>query len=216
MAAVMVILAIMMILSTIAVQDWADVVRRDNEAEMMFRAQEIVRAILRFQRDQGGQQLTELQQLMEPGSRGQYFLRRLYDDPLVKDGKWALLYAGPNGSIVDPNSVAAAEGVVLGENLPLEAVGGVQSGFSGGPREAAGLPIIGVRTLSTDKPFRVYRGMQDYAQWLFTIYDLVPQARGPGAGQPGQPGQAAQPGAQQPRRPNRPNQPRSGRSGSGR
>ena len=49
--------AILMILSAIAVQHWADVMRRDNEAEMMSRAQEIVRAIRKFQRDKPGMPL---------------------------------------------------------------------------------------------------------------------------------------------------------------
>jgi hypothetical protein len=50
---------------------------------------------------------------MEPGPRGQYYLRKLWKDPLVPDGKWGLLYIGPGGQIVDPNAPVAATG--LGE-----------------------------------------------------------------------------------------------------
>src|SRR5262245_48993168 len=96
MVGVMAAVAILVILSTVAFQSWADVLRRDNEAEMMFRAQEIVRAIRKYQKDRGAPP-TELKQLMEPGNRGQYFLRHLYKDPLVKGGKWGLLFAGPGG-----------------------------------------------------------------------------------------------------------------------
>jgi type II secretory pathway pseudopilin PulG len=46
MVALMAGIAIMLILSTVAAQSWADIVRRDNEAEMMFRAQDIVRAAI--------------------------------------------------------------------------------------------------------------------------------------------------------------------------
>ena len=78
-------IAIMLILSAVAVQSWADISRRDNEAEMMFRAQDIVRALKRFQADKGKLPI-EFKELLEPGQKGQYFLRQLWKDPLVKGG----------------------------------------------------------------------------------------------------------------------------------
>ena len=45
MVGLVAMVAIMMILSGQAVQEWTDVLRRDNEAEMMFRAQEILSLI---------------------------------------------------------------------------------------------------------------------------------------------------------------------------
>jgi hypothetical protein len=47
-----------------------------------------------------------LADLMEPEPRNQYYLRRLWKDPLVKDGKWGLVYAGPGGELIDPNASA--------------------------------------------------------------------------------------------------------------
>jgi hypothetical protein len=44
-----------------------------------------------------------MEQLIEPGSKGQYFLRKPYKDPLVKDGEWGLLFLAPGGGIYDPN-----------------------------------------------------------------------------------------------------------------
>jgi type II secretory pathway pseudopilin PulG len=192
--------AILMILSTVAMQEWAQVVRRDNEAEMMFRAQEIARAIRKFQRDKPGQPLTELKMLMEPGSKRQYFLRRLYKDPLVKDGKWGLLYMGPQGGVYDPAAEPiAGEGGVPGlPGVGTGAGGGLipapaqptqegitpglipGSGVVGG--DITGLPIIGVKSLCKDRPFRVYRDTEDYSRWLFTVLDLDRQQ--PGQGQP--------------------------------
>jgi type II secretory pathway pseudopilin PulG len=99
--------AILMIFSTLALQEWIEVLRRDNEAEMMFRAQDIVRAIQRYRRDHGGSPPMRMADLMEPGPRSQYYLRRLWKDPLVKDGKWGLLYAGPAGEVIDPNATSA-------------------------------------------------------------------------------------------------------------
>ncbi len=103
MAGVVAMLAVSLIWSAIAFQAWIDVLRRDNEAEMIFRAEEIVRAIQRYRRDHGGQGPLKLKDLLEPSPKRSYYIRREYDDPLVPDGKWGLLYMGPGGTIVDPS-----------------------------------------------------------------------------------------------------------------
>ena len=201
-------MAILAILSTVAVEAWIDVLRRDNEAEMIFRAQEISRALRRFQKDQGRLPI-KLDELLEAGNRGQYFIRRLYDDPLVKDGKWGLLYAAPGGGLLDPNAPGMEAGTVLGgaseSSNPGNPLGGLSSRFGEGPRQAEGMPIAGVKSLSTERPFRVYRDSSDYSQWLFSIFDLEPRQAGgqnaPGGGTtPGGGGAAppGRPGARQP------------------
>ena len=53
MAALMLMLAIMMIMSTVVTQKWVDLLQREQEAEMMFRAKSITHAIRRHRRDQG-------------------------------------------------------------------------------------------------------------------------------------------------------------------
>jgi type II secretory pathway pseudopilin PulG len=206
MVGVMAGIAVMMILSTVAVQEWQQVLRRDNEAEMMFRAQEIVRALRRYQKDRGALP-TELKQLMEPGSKSQYFLRRLYKDPLVKGGAWGLLYASPQGGLVDPTAPAAPEspgglpgspGPTTAGGLKISSIGSAsQPGSAPNPGGAfgqigdagnvAGLPIAGVKSLSKDTPFRVYQDQTDYAHWLFSIFDVEGQQQGgaPGEGEPG-------------------------------
>ncbi len=126
MAGVMVIVAIMGIMSTVAFQEYAQVLRRDNEAEMIFRAQEITRAIQRYRLDHGGVAPLEFEQLMEPGPKGNYYLRQLYEDPLVPDGKWGFLFVGPGNQIVDPNS---EDGQGLMQNLQ-----GGQGSFNQGQR----------------------------------------------------------------------------------
>jgi type II secretory pathway pseudopilin PulG len=219
--------AIMMILSTIAVQHWADVLRRDNEAEMMFRAQEIVRAIRKYQRDKPGQPLLELKLLMEPGSKRQFFLRKLYKDPLVKDGKWGLLFAAPQGGVYDPTAepipgqpgAPGAPGGPGGGLGGLTAGSGLTAGTAGAPGappgqlgrtgEVSGLPIVGVKSLSEDKPFRLFKDSEDYARWLFTVFDLDQQVAGQGQLPPGAPpvGSGAPPQPGEPNKPNTPNTP---------
>jgi len=194
MAAMVVTVAVMMILSTIVFQGWQDVKRRDDEAEMIFRAQEIVRAIDRYRKDRGTPP-TSLEQLLEPGSRGQYFARHLYEDPLVEDGEWGLLYIGPNNEIIDGDGVAPGPLEVISARERLAKQLGRRRAkleergidfrrrplnLQPGQKQAIGImPIGGVKSLSVDKPFRVYKGRTEYREWLFTILDLMaPGQRG--------------------------------------
>lgn len=178
LAALVAGIAVAAILSAVAAQEWTDVLRRDNEAEMIFRAQEISRAIKRYRKDRGALP-NKLEDLMEPGTRGQYFLRHLYKDPLVKDGKWGLLYAGPGGGVVDPNLQGMPDSPTIGEST-RDPQGNTLPGQErivpggGGGSELTGLPIAGVRSLCTEEPFRRYRDKDDYAQWQFTVFDLEP------------------------------------------
>jgi type II secretory pathway pseudopilin PulG len=205
MAGLMASVAIMMILSTVAFQTWSDYLRRENEAEMIFRAEDIVRAIQRYRKDHGGVGPMKLEDLMEQGPKRQYYLRQLYEDPLVKDGKWGLLYAGPDGAIIDPNA-EVEEGGIGGLGAPLgrggrarrksafdNDRGGNRSAFGRASKsglsknraglsrsplnpsdstEMEGLPVAGVKSLCEEKPFRVYNGLTEYREWLFTYVDL--------------------------------------------
>jgi len=203
MLALIVAIALLSIGMERVAQKWEDYYRREMEAEMMFRAGEISRAIFRYRQDRANQPLVELKLLLEPGSKGQYFIRRLYEDPLVRDGKWGLLYQGPNNTIIDPNSAQPGAGDFrLGsDTLPQQTgAGGLQGGFSQGPQEIAGLPIIGVKSLCTDRPFRIYKDQTEYSEWKFTIFDVMQQTA------PAVPGQQAPPGAA----PNAPRKPSPG------
>lgn len=216
MVGLMAAVAILTILSTVGFQAWEEVARRDKEAEMIFRAQEYARAIRRFQADQGTLPI-ELDALMKPGTKGQYFLRHLYKDPLVKDGKWGLLHLAPGGGIFDPNAQEGEAGMTGSgdmaagrppspfgaqqnpsgppEKPPQQGIGGLaNSGAFAGQTGEQGLPIAGVRTLCKDTPFRVFRDQDEYDKWLFTFQDqdLLP----PIPGQPATPRAGSMPGGQ--------------------
>ncbi len=198
-------IAIALILSTVAVQAWADIARRDHEAEMIFRAEDIVRALKRFQIDKG-KLPAEFKELIEPGQKGQYFLRQLWKDPLVKGGKWQFVYASPAGGIFDPSVATgpptgdATEAAPVQTNRnpfappasPTPGDKGDKGEKTDGSSDATGLPIAGVKTRCSDRPFRRYRDKTEYSEWVFSIFDLTPNA--PGVSQPGQPGQPVQPG----------------------
>jgi type II secretory pathway pseudopilin PulG len=180
MAGLMAAVAIMMIFSALAFQAWTDVLRRDNEAEMIFRGREIARAIQRYRADHQNQGPAKLEDLMEPApNRGNYYLRRLYDDPLVPNGKWGLLYMGPQGAIIDPagTPLGGPAGPAAGQTVAGARPGQGQTQPLGGIANPAGqpgvtgLPIAGVRSRATGEPFRIYKGQIEYSRWTFTYLD---------------------------------------------
>jgi type II secretory pathway pseudopilin PulG len=201
MVALMAGIAIAMILSAIAVQSWDDVLRRDNEAEMMFRAQDIVRALKRYQAAKGKLPV-ELKELAEPNDLGPAFIRKLWKDPLVKDGKWQLVYLAPGGGLYDPTAPQPpaaglpTDGSLSGPSKSLlnpTATPGQPGVPPGGanPDDPTGMPIAGVKTRCKDRPFRIYKDKTEYSEWVISIFDLDP--RGTTPNQPGQPNQPNQP-----------------------
>lgn len=99
---IMVTVAISSIALGAVAQAWSVRLRRDKEEELIFRAQQYVKAILAYRKEHGGQFPTNLEDLFKPGPRQLRYIRRLYKDPLARDGRWGLLYLVPGGrAIVD-------------------------------------------------------------------------------------------------------------------
>jgi len=92
----MVMVTVMMILLTAAAQSWTFLTRRDNEAELIFRGEQYANAIAFYQKE-NGQYPLDLKILMQRGPHRHRYIRRLWKDPVSKDGKWGKLYLSPNG-----------------------------------------------------------------------------------------------------------------------
>jgi hypothetical protein len=163
---IMVAVAISSIALGTVAQSWSVRLRRDKEEELIFRAQQYVKAILAYRKEHAGQFPTNLEDLYKPGPRQLRYIRRLYKDPLAKDGRWGLLYLVPGGRAVidvvvaqqaqqekasqwggewetagDPTNPAGQPGGAPG--------GGLQKGYipiggnmvGGGPAGAGGVPV---------------------------------------------------------------------------
>jgi len=113
---VMIGLVVMSIMLGAAVQQWSTVQRRENEEELIFRGNQYVKAIKRYQAEHGGALPTSLEILVEPGPRRFRYIRKLYRDPMAPDGKWGILLAHPSGKgYINPNAPApTGEGEVPG------------------------------------------------------------------------------------------------------
>lgn len=82
----LVVVAIVNIALAVAMTSWVTLDRRAREAELIFRGEQIVRAIACYGSQNAGAPLERLGQLVEVGC-----LRREYGDPMSRDGEWRIL-----------------------------------------------------------------------------------------------------------------------------
>jgi type II secretory pathway pseudopilin PulG len=102
---VMMGLVVMSIMLGAAVQQWSAIQRREHEEELIFRGNQYVKAIKRYQAEHGGALPTSLEILVKPGPRRLRYIRKLFRDPMVPDGKWGILLAHPSGKgYINPNA----------------------------------------------------------------------------------------------------------------
>ncbi len=162
LVALIVIVAVMNILVAASLPYWSQVMKRDKEAELIFRGLQYAEAIrvfqLRFQRLPN-----TLDELIEFNPRS---IRRLWKDPMTEDGEWQLINAqigqGGGGAGTD-----VARGTAPGGR---EAAAEERTRSN---RRAAPGPIIGVRSRSEDAGVRTFMGASQYSQWQFTL-ELIP------------------------------------------
>jgi type II secretory pathway pseudopilin PulG len=97
MALLMIFIAIMGVMLMKAMPYAIADVKRDQEAELIFRGEAIAKAIRLYQLRTGGYPLS-LDQLAQIRPR---IIRRIYKDPMTKDGEWRKIYAVQPGASGD-------------------------------------------------------------------------------------------------------------------
>lgn len=182
MAALLVGMAVAAILMTAALPTWRQMVRREREAELIFRGQQYVRAITLFQRKSGPGTLPPDLDTLVNGR----FLRKKFKDPITNDD-FDLLSpaqsAGGTGAAA-PGGAGTQAQAGRGGQQPTT-TGAVIAGQAPGGRGAVG-GIIGVASKSKDASIRIYNGRAKYNEWQFLF---VPQQAPAGAGAGGAQGQ---------------------------
>lgn len=191
-----------------AVPVWQHVMQREKEKELIWRGNQYVQAIQRYQRKFPGAFPPNIEILVQ-----QKFLRKAYKDPMTEDGEWRVLrqlspevqqqlgpqapQGGPAGGL--PGNRAGGPGQAQGG--PGSSQLGRPSPFSrfrrgpGGAADDQALGgIVGVASKSEEESIRLWNGKEHYNEWLFvyTAQTNQPNAPGPpnapgvpGAGQPG-------------------------------
>src|SRR4030095_4823082 len=98
MAALLVALAIMAILLTVAMPVWRHEAQREKEAELIFRGEQYARAIALYRAKNGNQLPPSIDVLVQ----GRY-LRKKYKDPMTKDGEFLPIAMAQNtGGVPQP------------------------------------------------------------------------------------------------------------------
>jgi len=187
MAALLITLAVMFLGMSVATPTWQYLVKDMKEEELIFRGSQIADAIQRFQAKNGNAAPPSLEVLVE----GRY-LRKLYTDPMTKDGEWRLIH--------------------LGEAIgPVQAPGQTRPGTTprrpAAPSRRSGTRgvlggIVGVASTSHEEGLRLFNGRSRYDQWVFAVGQprivgrtpVGPTAPGLRPGQPGVPGPGVRPG----------------------
>ena len=97
MALLLAMIVVMVIATMAAVPKATAMVQRENEAELIFRGEAIANA-LRVYKARTGAYPTDLADLMKARPR---ILRKLYKDPMTREGDWDYLYQVEPGSSGD-------------------------------------------------------------------------------------------------------------------
>jgi type II secretory pathway pseudopilin PulG len=169
MAVLLVGMSVAAVMLTVAMPVWKQMVRREKEAELIFRGQQYVRAIALFQRRSGpGTIPPSLDVLLD-----QRFLRKKYKDPITGDDFDILSpmqpAPGPQGAGSGGRGQAGVGGGPAG--LGPSASRGSTGSVAGG--------VMGVVSKSKDTSIKLYNGRNRYNEWQF-VY--VPQVQTPAAG----------------------------------
>jgi type II secretory pathway pseudopilin PulG len=211
MAALLVVLAVMSLMLSMALPVWHHAAQREREAELIFRGEQYARAIMLYQRQTPGAYPPDVETLVEGR-----FLRRAYPDPMTAGGEFRFILQSELAEFSGPGAAAGAPD----DGEPEEAgdgprrqrrredvrdrpgfMRGVRPFANRGERTPGGADgnIAGVVSRSEETSIALYNGQSRYSDWVFL-------GEGPAAGQAGGESGRPEPGL---------SDPFGGRSGSG-
>jgi type II secretory pathway pseudopilin PulG len=134
-----------------AVPVWQTQIQRENEDELIFRGNQYVEAIRRYQTKNPGQFPRTMDELFK-----KRYLRRLYPDPMTKDGQWDVLVQQTRMRRGPLPTAPSQSG-----NMQLLAV--PQADLS----SVSNVGIVGVVSTSGKTSIRTYNEETTYDKWLF-------------------------------------------------
>ncbi|MFC2167852.1 Tfp pilus assembly protein FimT/FimU [Acidobacteriota bacterium] len=138
-------LTILIIGLLVAVPVWQTQIQREKEEELLFRGNQYTEAIRLFQLKKPGTFPKTMDELIE-----EKCIRRLYTDPMTKDGEWNIIVPYRRVSQKQKGSLPR---VLI---VPSSMLAGIDN-----PQ------IIGVVSASTQKSVKIYYEQESYDLWLF-------------------------------------------------
>jgi len=215
MAALLVAMAVMLIAMTAALPVMTTAARRERETELIFRGKQYARAIGAYQRKFGGASPPTVDALVT-----EHLLRKKWKDPITNED---FVLVTPESGLPTTSNIpgmpagTSTAGRSTGSSTTGARTGGTtsttttttgrstssfsstttSSGSRGstapGMQAGATLGIMGVRSKSKDKAFRVYNGLEYYDEWIFMGTQAAARVGSPTGGQA--PGGGARGGA---------------------
>jgi type II secretory pathway pseudopilin PulG len=211
MAALLVSLAVMSVLMSVALPAWRHEAQREKEAELVFRGEQYARAVALF-RAKNGNAFPPSVDVLVQGK----FLRKKYLDPITnKDfdvigvgaqspapGQAQGLGAGTGSASGAGSGRGTSQNTGGGRGTQTRQPPGVanvpgmtNSGVTNPSTGAVSGGIMGVHSKSKETSIRVYQGQTRYDQWNFVVTAVNrPGGNTPGALNPGGQGGAPLPG----------------------
>jgi len=210
MAALLVAMAIITIMLTVAMPVWKQTAQREKEEELVFRGLQYTHAIGLFQRKFANAFPPNIDALVE-----QRFLRKKFKDPITGEDFQPLMAGqgapgaatpggipqppGPGGSGTTGRTGFGAGSSTMGAGRGAAPTAGPSPGGTspiGTPGAGPVGGVMGVVSKSKEKSIRLYNGRSHYNEWAFVFTpQQAPGAGAPGSAVPGQvPGQRGQPG----------------------
>lgn len=176
MIMLMLFVAVLAIGLLVAFPVWETQLRREKEEELIFRGNQYVEAVRRFQLKNPGRFPATLEELEE-----ERFIRKLFRDPMSTTGEWNIvLFMG--GAVSGGIGRGPGSGQVPGRGF------GQDPGRPGGQTRDFGQAqtmqrvlvapesalssiqnplILGVVSSSTQRSIRIYNDQESYDKWLF-------------------------------------------------
>ena len=195
MAALLVSLAVMSVLMSVALPTWRHAAQREKEAELVFRGEQYARAVALYRAKNANAFPPSIDVLVQ----GKY-LRKKYLDPITKK-EFDVIGVGAQAGAGQPSSPNGGRGAGGGQTAGPGRAGPGRGSQPQVPQQQGGAPgavtagIMGVHSKSTDDSIRIYNGQTRYDQWNFVFTALNrPGGNMPGAAAPGGPGGAQTPG----------------------
>jgi type II secretory pathway pseudopilin PulG len=200
MAALLVGLAVMAVVLSVAMPTWSHMIRREKEEELIFRGTQYARAINQYQRKFANASPQNLDVLIE-----QRMLRKKFRDPFstTKEGEFQMLYlsrgSGPQGPGAGMGAGSTGTGgrglgagpqTGTGTGLGSSTGTGLGTGTGTSPSMYSTTPsggIVGVASKNTGTSIKIYKEKTKYNEWQFVGLEQSSRGGSPSGGGPGGP-----------------------------
>jgi type II secretory pathway pseudopilin PulG len=155
---VLIMMTLLAIGLLVAIPVWKTQIQREAEEELIFRGNQYVEAVRRFQAKNPGAYPKSIEELI----KGR-FLRRAFLDPMTADGQWDIILMPGTGPSSGPRTAkpdAGAGGQAAAAAQVFVVAQGSLSSINGAR-------ILGVVSRSTRASIRLYQDNETYDTWLF-------------------------------------------------